>query len=221
MSTVSMPSVSLVTLATSRVRRRRLPLAARSIFSPMLEPLKARVSLPAWPSTVSLPSPGSHWKGSSPAAEEGGVGAAVAVDPVVAVAAGDGVGCRRRREVVVAVAAVDGERGEARRCRWAGDRVVAVEPGDDQALDRRGCPRRRVAGEAATLGSVEGDLDLVVAARAVVAGGVVPSPPSNVSRHAAGDAHRRGEGVVPAEPGDDERVERLAAGDVGLGGRAR
>ena len=42
------------------------PLAETSIFSPMLEPLKSSASSPLWPSTVSLPSPGSHWKRSSP-----------------------------------------------------------------------------------------------------------------------------------------------------------
>ena len=41
----------------------RGPLAETSIFSPALEPLKSSRSLPPWPSTVSLPSPGSHWNG--------------------------------------------------------------------------------------------------------------------------------------------------------------
>ena len=52
--------------ATLRVRRTREPLAATSMCSPMLEPLKSRASLPPSPSTVSLPSPGSHWKVSLP-----------------------------------------------------------------------------------------------------------------------------------------------------------
>ena len=40
----------------------RSPLAEMSMFSLTLAPLKSIVSVPAWPSTVSLPSPGSHWK---------------------------------------------------------------------------------------------------------------------------------------------------------------
>ena len=58
---------SMVTLAMSRVKRTRPPLAEMSMFSSTLAPLKRSVSVPAWPSTVSLPSPGSHWKTSSPA----------------------------------------------------------------------------------------------------------------------------------------------------------
>ena len=220
MSTVSMPSASWVTLATSRWRLRRSPLAARSMFSPMLEPLKASVSLPAWPSRVSLPSPGFQVKVSSPAAEEGGVGAAGAVDLVVAVAAEDGVGAVASGEGVVAVAAVDRERREGREAVRAGDRVVAAEARDHQALDRRDHAHDHRAGSRDGLGrAVEDDLDRVVAARAVVAGGVGALAAVERDRHAAGDAHGRGEGVVPAEAGDDDRVERLAAADDGLRGQ--
>ena len=60
-------SRSMVMLATSRVKQTRPPLAEMSMFSAMLAPLKSIVSVPAWPSTMSLPSPGSHWKTSSPA----------------------------------------------------------------------------------------------------------------------------------------------------------
>ena len=49
------------------MNRTRLPLAEMSIFSAMLAPLKSIVSVPAWPSTVSLPSPGFQTKVSSPA----------------------------------------------------------------------------------------------------------------------------------------------------------
>ena len=49
-----------VMLATSRRKRRRLPLAARSMRSEAPAPLKRMVSVRAWPSSVSLPSPGSH-----------------------------------------------------------------------------------------------------------------------------------------------------------------
>ena len=54
-------------LAMSRVNRARPPFAEMAKLSPMAEPLNNRVSLPAWPSTTSLPSPGSHWNRSSPA----------------------------------------------------------------------------------------------------------------------------------------------------------
>ena len=58
---------SMVMSPTSRVSRTRPPLAEMSIFSPMLEPLNCIVSVPSWPSTVSLPSPGFQTKVSLPA----------------------------------------------------------------------------------------------------------------------------------------------------------
>ena len=64
--TCSTSFVSMTMVATSRVRRRRLPLADRSNFSAALEPWKSSVSVPAWPSTTSLLSPGFHTKVSSP-----------------------------------------------------------------------------------------------------------------------------------------------------------
>ncbi len=66
-STCSTPSRSRTTLPTLREKRRREPLAETSMISPAPEPLKSRLSAPACPSIVSLPSPGSHWKTSSPA----------------------------------------------------------------------------------------------------------------------------------------------------------
>ena len=63
----STPLRSMVTLPTSRKKRTRLPLAEMSMFSLAFEPLKSIVSEPAWPSTVSLPSPGFQTKVSSPA----------------------------------------------------------------------------------------------------------------------------------------------------------
>ena len=183
MLTCSMLSVSMVMAAMLRVRRRRLPLAVSSICSAALEPLKSSVSLPAWPSTVSLPSPGSHWKWSSPAAEEGGVGSDVAVDVVVAFAAVEGVCSVAAAEVVVAVAALQGECGDGGEAVLAGDRVVAVEAGDDQAfdgwVDEDGCG----AGcEDGCFGGVACDADLVGLVAAVVAGGVLAV--------AAGEVHR-------------------------------
>ena len=54
------------------------------MFSLMLAPLNSSVSEPAWPSTVSLPSPGFQTNVSSPAPEQGHVVAVAAVDQVVA-----------------------------------------------------------------------------------------------------------------------------------------
>jgi hypothetical protein len=74
-------------------------------------------SLPPWPSTVSLPSPGSHWKQVNAGAQQRGVVAAVAVDVVVAGAA---------EEQVVAVAAGD-----------FGDAVLAAAVGEVEGVRRR------------------------------------------------------------------------------------
>ena len=46
--------------AIEQKNRRRGPFDEASMFSAVLEPLKSNVSVPAWPSTMSLPSPGSH-----------------------------------------------------------------------------------------------------------------------------------------------------------------
>ena len=47
-------------------------------------PLNSIVSVPSWPSTTSLPSPGSHWNVSSPAPSSAEVVALLSVDEVVA-----------------------------------------------------------------------------------------------------------------------------------------
>ena len=92
--------------ATLRKNRTRPPLADTSNASAMLAPLNVIASRPSWPSTVSLPSPGSQVKRSSPAPMQRRVVALVAVDGVVAVAAelhvvaaaaGAACRCRRRR----------------------------------------------------------------------------------------------------------------------------
>ena len=101
--TRSIPSKSIVTAATLRKSRAREPFAVTSICSPMFEPLKSSASVPPSPSTVSLPSPGSHWKWSSPAPRLRGVGADVAVDEVVAAAADQQVGAVAAAQGVVAV----------------------------------------------------------------------------------------------------------------------
>ena len=51
---------SIVMAAMSRVSRTRPPFADTAICSPIAEPLKRSVSRLSWPSSVSLPSPGSH-----------------------------------------------------------------------------------------------------------------------------------------------------------------
>ena len=66
-STCSTPFVSIVMFATSRKSLNRLPFADRSMCSLTLAPLNSIVSVPVWPSTVSLPSPGFQTNVSSPA----------------------------------------------------------------------------------------------------------------------------------------------------------
>ena len=58
---------SMTMLPRLRVNSTRPPLAEAAKISAPLLPLNSIVSAPSWPSTVSLPSPGSHWKVSSPA----------------------------------------------------------------------------------------------------------------------------------------------------------
>ena len=75
----------------------------------MLAPLNSIVSMPSWPSTTSLPSPGSHWKLIVACAEQRHVVALVAVHEVVTVAAQQLVGTVAAPNRIVARAAVDGE----------------------------------------------------------------------------------------------------------------
>ena len=63
----SVSSRSIVIVATSRKNRTRAPLAETSKFSATPAPLKSKVSVSAWPSTTSLPSPGSQRNESLPA----------------------------------------------------------------------------------------------------------------------------------------------------------
>ena len=65
-STVSTPAVSIVMLPGLRKNLSLLPLAETSTCSAAAAPLKTIVSLPSWPSTTSLPSPGSQTNVSSP-----------------------------------------------------------------------------------------------------------------------------------------------------------
>ena len=65
-STVSTLAVSIVMLPGLRKNLSRLPLAETSTCSAAAAPLKTIRSLPSWPSTMSLPSPGSQTNVSSP-----------------------------------------------------------------------------------------------------------------------------------------------------------
>ena len=133
-SMLSTSSRSIVTLATSRRKRTRPPLATMSMFSLAFEPKKSIVSVPSWPSMVSLPSPGSHWKTSSPAPMQGHVVAVVAEDEVVAVAAEEHVGALRAEERVVAGAAVDRQLDDAGGQRGRRHAVVAAQGVDDERI---------------------------------------------------------------------------------------
>ena len=123
-------------LATSRVKRSRLPLADRSMFSAMFAPLKSIASVPPSPSIDVAAVAGIPLERVVARAELREVVAAVAVDEVVAVAADDGVDALRAGDRVVAGAAVDPERGRLRLLRRAGDHVVAAEPVDEQLVGR-------------------------------------------------------------------------------------
>ena len=58
---------SMTMLPRLRVNSTRPPFADASKISAPALPLNSIVSVPSWPSTMSLPSPGSHWNTSSPA----------------------------------------------------------------------------------------------------------------------------------------------------------
>ena len=127
---------SMTMLPMLRVKRTRPPLAEISKISATLLPLNSIVSVPSWPSTVSLPSPGSHWNTSSPAPRQRRVVALLAVDEVVAVAAEQLVVAVAAEDGVVAGAAVDGELISAARLPVALRAVVAAVHVDDEVLGR-------------------------------------------------------------------------------------
>ena len=178
--------------AMLRVNRTREPLADTSMFSLMLAPLNAIVSRPSWPSTMSLPSPGSHWNVSSPGAEQGGVVALVAVDEVVAVAAEEEVGAVAAEQRVVARAAVDRDGDQRGEVAGRGEAVVAAVGVEDELLGRADVDRERRGGDAVEphagavggggelLGAVAAvDLDRVGAVAALVEVGVVAGVPDH------------------------------------------
>ena len=94
--------------------------------------------MPDWPSTVSLPSPGSQLKRSLPEPSGRGVGALVAVGEVVAGAAEQDVGAVAAAQRVVVVAAVEGQLAELGDVADRGERVLAVAAGRAHALHADG-----------------------------------------------------------------------------------
>ena len=179
------------------------------MFSPMLEPLNASASLPAWPSTVSLPSPGSHWNVSLPEPELGAVGADVAVDEVVAGAAEQGVG---------AVAAAHACR---RRCRRRGRWVSVPMPFWPVIVSAPPRPLTTRSSTAVLLmgcevgvktrdgrGAVAGDADRVVGVGARVGRGVGAFAAVDRDGDRPGEADAGVDGVGAAEGGDGHVVER-------------
>ena len=183
---------SIVIAATSRVNRTRPPLAETSMFSLALLPLNAIVSMPAWPSTTSLPSPGSHWNAVVAGSEQGDVVALLAVDEVVAVAAEQEVDAVAAEERVVARAAVDGDGDQRGQVPGRGEAVVAAVGVEDEVLGRADVDRERRRVEAIEadagavgrggelLGAVAAvDLDRVGAPTALVEVGVVAGVPDH------------------------------------------
>ena len=132
--TCSTPLVSMVMLPTSRKRRRRVPLAERSMFSLTLAPLKTIVSKPAWPSTMSLPSPGFQTNVSLPSPMRAMSLPRPPVIRVVAVAADEQVIALAAGDDVVAGAAVDGQAGDAGGQGGGVEGVVAAEQVDGRAI---------------------------------------------------------------------------------------
>ena len=150
--------------------------------------------------------------------EAGLVGADVAVDAVVAFAAVEGVGAVAAAEVVVVVAAFEGEAGERGEAVAGGDRVVAVEAGDDGVLDVGALEEGAGGAGDRDLGSVAEQRDLVGPVAAVVVGGVVALAAVDVEWDRAADPDRHRRGVVAGQGLDDEAVQRgLAARDAGCG----
>src|SRR5262249_28122312 len=132
----STPLRSMVTPPMSRVRRTRPPLAEMSMFSPMLAPLKTSRSVPAPPSTTSLPSPGFQMNVSFAVAKQGRVVAAAAGDGVAAIAAEQDIGALAPDDGVVAGAAIEGQCHIVGRQRRRRERIVAGASGDDERVDR-------------------------------------------------------------------------------------
>ena len=132
----STSSRSIVTFATSRKKIARPPLAKMSMFSAAPAPLNRSSSVPSWPSTVSLPSPGSHWKRSLPAPRNATSSPLSPKTKSLPLAAEEHVGALAAEHAVVPGAAVDGQADHARGERRRGDGVVSAEPVDDEVVVR-------------------------------------------------------------------------------------
>ena len=179
---------------------------------------------------MSFPSPGSHWKASSPAPRKADVVALLAVDDVVAVAAEQDVGPVAAEDRVVACTAVDGDRDEGGQVAGCGEAVVAAVGIDGQLLggadvdrERRGIeavePDARAVGRGGELlGAVAAvDLDRVAAVSAFVEVGVVAGVPHHPVVAALAEALvvcvAAGEGVVV---GTAEQRSRAPTAEEGV-----
>ena len=155
-------------------------------------PLNAIVSVPSWPSTTSLPSPGSHWNVSSPAPRNAmslpcWPSAKSLPSPPSRMSAA--VAAEQR---VVAGAAVDGDADQRGQVAGRGEAVVAAVGVEDEVLGRADVDRERRRVEAVEadaravgrrgelLGAVAAvDLDRVGAVAALVEVGVVAGVPDH------------------------------------------
>ena len=188
----STPLRSMVMLATSRVKRTRLPLAEMSIFSLTFAAVEehrveAVLSLDGVAAVAGVPD-----EGVVAGAHEGHVVASAAVDDVVAVAADQDVVAVAAGDGVVARAAVHGERDQCGQAVPGGERVVPAVHVHDQVLGRADVQGERGGGDAVETdaGAVGGDgkrlravaavdLDGVDAGAALVEVGVVAGVPDH------------------------------------------
>ena len=162
-----------------RVNLTRSPLAEASKISPPSLPLKSIVSVPAWPSTVSLPSPGSHWKVSSPAPRKA---TSLPCWPSMKSLPSppSSRSTRYAKQRVVASAAIDGDLDQRREVAGGGEEVVAAVGVEDEVLRSANveAERRGVDAIEAHPSAVGGDGEVLVTAATVDLDGVDAAPPS-------------------------------------------
>ena len=196
-------------LAMLRVSERGRRSARTSMISPMFEPMKsssvgARLALDDVVAVAGVP-----LEAVVAAAEEGAVGALVAVDVVVAVAAEEQVGAVAAARIVVPVEPPSivsaRERGEVADGR---DRVRAVEAEQDEALDRGRVEPRGERRDRADLGAVGDHVDRVGLGGAAVPGDVGAVAAVDVVARRAEDLAAGRDRVLAAERGDVDVVER-------------
>ena len=162
------------------------------MFSSTLAPLNSSVSMPSWPSTVSLPSPGSHWKMSSPAPSNATSLPCWPSMKSLPSPPSSSVGAVAAEDRVVAGAAVDGDADEGGQVAGGAETVVAAVHVDDEILggadveaERRGIEpveahARAVGGDGEVLGAVAAvDLGGVDAGAALEQVGVVARVPDH------------------------------------------